>query len=68
MRQQEPGLRGPIAPMELIKHFPGEPLAARSERKSAMMFILGVAGERTSKGLTRPDAVLCPWLVRAPEV
>jgi AraC family transcriptional regulator len=28
MRQQEPGLSGLIGPIELIKHFPGEPLAA----------------------------------------
>jgi AraC family transcriptional regulator len=27
MRQQEPGLSGPIGPIELVKHFPGEPLA-----------------------------------------
>jgi len=33
MRQQEPGLRGPIAPLELIKHFPGEPLAASDRRQ-----------------------------------
>ena len=28
MRQQEPGLSGLLGPMELIKHFPGEPGAA----------------------------------------
>src|SRR5258707_12892774 len=28
MRQQEPGLGGPFGPIELIKHFPGEPFAA----------------------------------------
>jgi hypothetical protein len=28
MRQQEPGLSGLFGPMELIKHFPGEPFAA----------------------------------------
>src|SRR5215467_8390723 len=33
MRQQEPGLSGPIAPLELIKHFPGEPLAASERRQ-----------------------------------
>src|SRR6516165_29466 len=33
MRQQEPGLSGPIAPLELIKHFPGEPLAASDRRR-----------------------------------
>ena len=33
MRQQEPGLRGPIAPLELIKHFPGEPCAASDRRQ-----------------------------------
>ena len=27
MRQQEPGLSGPIGPIELVKHFPGELLA-----------------------------------------
>jgi AraC family transcriptional regulator len=27
MRQQEAGLSGPIGPIELVKHFPGEPLA-----------------------------------------
>jgi AraC family transcriptional regulator len=33
MRQQEPGLSGPIAPLELIKHFPGEPCAASDRRQ-----------------------------------
>ena len=33
MRQQEPGLSGPIAPLELIQHFPGEPLAASERRR-----------------------------------
>jgi AraC family transcriptional regulator len=28
MRQQEPGLSGPLGPLELVKHFPGEPFAA----------------------------------------
>ena len=32
MRQREPGLSGLHGPLELIKHFPGEPLAA-SERR-----------------------------------
>ena len=27
MRQQEPGLSGLLGPIELIKHFPGEPFA-----------------------------------------
>ena len=27
MRQQEPGLSGLLSPIELIKHFPGEPFA-----------------------------------------
>ena len=33
MRQQELGLSGPIAPLELIKHFPGEPCAASDRRQ-----------------------------------
>ena len=33
MQQQEPGLRGPLAPLELIKHFPGEPCAASDRRR-----------------------------------
>jgi AraC family transcriptional regulator len=33
MRQQEPGLRGFLRPLELIKHFPGEPFAASDRRR-----------------------------------
>jgi AraC family transcriptional regulator len=33
MRQQEPGLGGLFGPLELIKHFPGEPLAASDRRR-----------------------------------
>ena len=32
MRQQEPGLGGLLGPLELITHFPGEPLAASDRR------------------------------------
>jgi AraC family transcriptional regulator len=31
MRQQEPGLSGLLGPIELIKHFPGEPFAASDQ-------------------------------------
>ena len=33
MRQREPGLSGLHGPLELIKHFPGEPLAASERRR-----------------------------------
>jgi AraC family transcriptional regulator len=33
MRQQEPGLSGLHGPLELIKHFPGEPFAASAQRE-----------------------------------
>ena len=33
MRQREPGLCGLHGPLELIKHFPGEPLAASERRR-----------------------------------
>src|SRR5262245_26232731 len=33
MHQQEPGLRGLFAPLDLIKHFPGEPFAASDRRR-----------------------------------
>src|SRR5262245_22414333 len=35
MRQQEPGPSGLFDPIELIKHFPGEPLAASDRRRWA---------------------------------
>jgi hypothetical protein len=33
MRQQEPGLSGPLGPLELIKHIPGEAFAASDRRR-----------------------------------
>src|SRR6516162_5131043 len=33
MQQQEPGRSGLLGPLELIKHFPGEPLAASDQRR-----------------------------------
>jgi AraC family transcriptional regulator len=33
MRQQEPGLGGLLGPLELITHFPGEPLAASDRQR-----------------------------------
>ncbi len=36
MRQQEPGLSGLLGPIELIKHFPGEPFATSRFTSSAV--------------------------------
>jgi AraC family transcriptional regulator len=33
MRQQEPGLSGLLGPLELIRHFPGEPFAGSDRRR-----------------------------------
>src|SRR5262249_52746252 len=33
MRQEEPGLGGPLGPLELIKHLPGEAFAASDRRR-----------------------------------
>jgi len=35
MRQPEPGLSGLLRPIELIKHFPGEPFAVSDRQRWA---------------------------------
>jgi AraC family transcriptional regulator len=68
MQQQEPGLSDPIAPLELIKHFPGEPLAASDRRRwvglEALRYRYQPPNEAFQPPLTHHSLVL---LLRTPK-
>src|SRR5262249_22599057 len=54
MRQREPGLSGLHGPLELIKHFPGEPLAASARRRWVGLEALRYRGQPPNEHFQPP--------------
>jgi len=54
MRQEQPGRGGPVGPLELITHFPGEPCAASGRRRWAGLEALRYRDQLPNEGLQPP--------------
>ena len=59
MRQQELGVSGLLGPLELIKHFPGEPCAASVRRRWVGLEALRLASRILVNVLTALHAGGC---------